>query len=44
MEHYIQYPFPRDVVVPVNYCVLEKLLGGGKFLSFVFRDVFRCGK
>ncbi|GMH50306.1 hypothetical protein TrRE_jg8936 [Triparma retinervis] len=42
MDHYINYPFPRDVIIPINYCVLEKLLGGGAFLRFIFRAVLQC--
>ena len=42
MEFYIKYPWPRDTLVPVNYCVAEKLLGGGTLAKFFFREILRC--
>ena len=42
MDMYIRYPYPIDSLVPFNYCVVEKLLGGGETLRLVFKNFFGC--
>jgi len=39
MDTYIRYPYPHDSFVPFNYCVVEKLLGGGEALRFLFNSI-----
>ena len=46
IDNYIKYPAPRNVIMPVNYCMGEKLLtdrfGGARVWRFVFRKLIKC--